>query len=55
MNGQGEASPPRGTCTSITRGAAESLLAEDGDLPSGDELADQFEQFLARQRKDDQD
>ncbi|ALX04925.1 MULTISPECIES: PAC2 family protein [Aeromicrobium] len=39
----------------FTRGAAESLLAEDGDLPSGDELADQFEQFLARQRKDDQD
>jgi hypothetical protein len=39
----------------FTRGAAESLLAEDGDLPSGDELADQFERFLARQRKDDQD
>lgn len=38
----------------FTRGAAQSLLAHDGDLPSGDELADQFEQFLARQRKDDQ-
>ncbi|MEJ7633631.1 MAG: PAC2 family protein [Aeromicrobium sp.] len=38
----------------FTRGAAESLLASDADLPSGDELADQFEQFLARQRKNDQ-
>jgi hypothetical protein len=38
----------------FTRGAAQSLLASDEDLPSGDELADQFEQFLARQRKDDQ-
>jgi hypothetical protein len=38
----------------FTRGAAESLLASDEDLPSGDELADQFEQFLARQRKNDQ-
>lgn len=38
----------------FTRGAAQSLLANDEDLPSGDELADQFEQFLARQRKDDQ-
>lgn len=38
----------------FTRGAAQSLLASEEDLPSGDELADQFEQFLARQRKDDQ-
>jgi hypothetical protein len=38
----------------FTRGAAQSLLASDEELPSGDELADQFEQFLARQRKDDQ-
>ncbi|MGJ9412493.1 PAC2 family protein [Aeromicrobium sp. CF4.19] len=39
----------------FTRGAAQSLLADDTSIPSGDELADQFEQFLARQRKDDQD
>ena len=38
----------------FTRGAAESLLADDEALPSGDEIADQFEQFLERQRKDDQ-
>jgi hypothetical protein len=38
----------------FTRGAAQSLLAHDEELPSGDELADQFEQFLARQRKNDQ-
>jgi proteasome assembly chaperone (PAC2) family protein len=38
----------------FTRGAAQSLLASDESLPSGDELADQFEQFLARQRKNDQ-
>lgn len=38
----------------FARGAAQSLLASDEELPSGDELADQFEQFLARQRKDDQ-
>ena len=38
----------------FTRGAAESLLADENAIPSGDELADQFEQFLARQRKDDQ-
>ena len=38
----------------FTRGAAQSLLANDDELPSGDELADQFEQFLARQRKNDQ-
>jgi proteasome assembly chaperone (PAC2) family protein len=38
----------------FTRGAAQSLLASDEDLPSGDELADQFEQFLARQRKNEQ-
>ncbi|RYJ05305.1 MAG: PAC2 family protein [Actinomycetales bacterium] len=37
----------------FTRGAAQSLLAEEDAIPSGDELADQFEQFLARQRKHD--
>ncbi len=36
----------------FTRGAAQSLLADDSAIPSGEELADQFEQFLARQRKD---
>ena len=39
----------------FTRGAAQSLLAEDDSIPSGDELADQFEKFLARQRKNDGD
>ncbi len=39
----------------FTRGAAESLLASDEELPSGDELARQFEQFLARTRKDEND
>jgi len=38
----------------FARGAAQSLLAHDEELPSGEELADQFEQFLAKQRKDDQ-
>lgn len=38
----------------FTRGAAQSLLADDDSIPTGEELADQFEQFLARQRKDDQ-
>ncbi len=38
----------------FSRGAAESLLADDESLPTGDELASQLEQFLARQRKDDQ-
>ena len=37
----------------FTRGAAQSLLAEDESIPSGEELADQFEKFLARQRKHD--
>ncbi len=37
----------------FTRGAAQSLLAEDDSIPSGEELADQFEKFLARQRKND--
>lgn len=37
----------------FSRGAAESLLADDASLPTGDELASQLEQFLARQRKDD--
>lgn len=35
------------------RGAAASLLADDESLPSGDELAEQLEQFLAQQHKDD--
>lgn len=35
----------------FTRGAAQSLLASDEDLPSADELAGQFEEYLARQRK----
>lgn len=38
----------------FSRGAAESLLADDESLPTGDELASQLEQYLARQRKDDQ-
>lgn len=38
----------------FARGAAQSLLASESDLPSGDELANQFEEFLARQRKNDQ-
>lgn len=37
----------------FSRGAAESLLADDASLPTGDELASQLEEFLARQRKDD--
>lgn len=37
----------------FSRGAAQSLLASDDELPSGDELANQFEDFLAKQRKDD--
>jgi hypothetical protein len=37
----------------FTRGAAQSLLADDDSIPTGEELADQFEQFLARQRKND--
>ena len=39
----------------FARGAAQSLLAEDADIPSGEELADQFERYLARQRKDGDD
>ena len=38
----------------FSRGAAESLLADDASLPTGDELASQLEQFLANQRKNDQ-
>lgn len=38
----------------FTRGAARSLLEDDARLPSGDELAEQLETFLARQRKDDE-
>lgn len=37
----------------FTRGTTESLLAPEGELPSGDELAKQFEQFLASQDKRD--
>ena len=39
----------------FARGAAQSLLAEETDIPSGDELADQFERYLARQRKEGDD
>jgi hypothetical protein len=39
----------------FARGAAQSLLADEADIPSGDELADQFERYLARQRKDGDD
>lgn len=39
----------------FTRGAADSLLADDEELPTGEELADQFEQFLAKIRKEDQE
>lgn len=35
----------------FARGAAQSLLAEETSIPSGDELADQFEKYLARQPK----
>ncbi|MGH3425221.1 MAG: proteasome assembly chaperone family protein [Nocardioidaceae bacterium] len=38
----------------FTRGATESLLADDEALPSGDELGRQFEQFLARIERRDQ-
>lgn len=38
----------------FTRGATESLLADDEALPSGDELGRQFEQFLARQDRRNQ-
>ncbi len=31
----------------FSRGAGQSMLARDGDLPSADELGQQFEQFLA--------
>lgn len=39
----------------FSRGAAESLLASDDPLPSGDELGRQFEQFLAQVDKRDDD
>ncbi len=35
----------------FARGAAQSLLAEENAIPSGDELADQFERYLARENK----
>jgi hypothetical protein len=31
----------------FSRGAAQSMLARDEELPSADELGQQFEQFLA--------
>jgi len=37
----------------FSRGAAESLLAEDSELPSGEELGQQFEQFLANMNRGD--
>lgn len=37
----------------FARGAARSLLEDDGHLPSGDELAAQLERFLAQHRPDD--
>ena len=36
------------------RGTEDSLLAEDENLPSGDEIAHQFEEFLAQQTGEDQ-
>jgi hypothetical protein len=35
----------------FARGAAQSLLAEENAIPSGEELADQFERSLARENK----
>ena len=35
----------------FARGAAETLLAEENAIPSGEELADQFERYLARENK----
>ena len=35
----------------FARGAAQSLLAEENAIPTGEELADQFERFLARENK----
>jgi hypothetical protein len=35
----------------FARGAAQSLLAEENAIPSGEELADQFERYLARENK----
>lgn len=35
----------------FARGAAQSLLAEETSIPTGDELADQFERYLARENK----
>jgi hypothetical protein len=37
----------------FSRGLANSLLADDADLPSGEELARQFEAFLAQETKGD--
>jgi hypothetical protein len=37
----------------FARGAAQSLLAEENAIPSGEELADQFERYLARESKKD--
>ena len=35
----------------FARGAAQSLLAEENSIPTGEELADQFERYLARENK----
>lgn len=37
----------------FARGAAQSLLAEDNAIPTGEQLADQFERYLARENKKD--
>jgi hypothetical protein len=54
QDGEGVLSGLEEQYDAFTRGAAQSLLADDDSIPTGEELADQFEQFLARQRKDDQ-
>jgi hypothetical protein len=53
QDGEGVLSGLEEQYDAFTRGAAQSLLAEDESIPSGEELADQFEEFLARQRKND--
>jgi hypothetical protein len=53
QDGEGVLSGLEEQYDAFTRGAAQSLLADDDSIPTGEELADQFEQFLARQRKHD--
>ncbi|TXL63189.1 PAC2 family protein [Aeromicrobium terrae] len=53
QDGEGVLSGLEEQYDAFTRGAAQSLLADDDSIPTGEELADQFEQFLARQRKND--